>query len=68
MKIYFVFFILALGASFPAFAEEKVNCYARYSNTLEVGACFEEQLKGYDTELNTTYQSVIKKLKARGTW
>ncbi|HKI59454.1 MAG TPA: lysozyme inhibitor LprI family protein [Mariprofundaceae bacterium] len=64
--IYVIFFVIAF--SFPAFAEEPVNCYARYVNTLEVGGCFEKQLKKYDTELNSTYQAVMEKLKVRGTW
>lgn len=68
MKILEIFFILALGATLPALAEEQVNCYVKFSNTLEVGACFNEQLEKYDADLNTTYQSIMVKLKTRGTW
>ena len=59
--------ILTVVISFPAFAKDEKDCYG-FINTLEIAACYNEQLKIYDTELNTTYQSIMVKLKARGTW
>jgi len=64
----FVFLILSLEGVRPVLAEEQVNCYVKFSNTLEVGACFNEQLEKYDADLNTTYQSIMVKLRKKGTW
>ena len=73
-NINYIFLTLALISSFSVLADETdesdepVNCNARFSNTLELAACFDEQLKEYDEELNETYQSIIVELKSRGTW
>ena len=55
-------FIVALGISLSAFAENPVEKCSKSSNTIELASCLEKSQEELDASLNKTYQHFLETL------